>query len=119
MSDASAKQAKKLAKAEVKRQKKGLSAGDSAAANPLPDGVSVAVRQRENGTELVVSGLREEQLRRLLPELTREVMITVTEEKSQFRAGLMRFVREGMFQTLVKIVAGLIVGILLIKLGLG
>ena len=115
MSDASVKQAKKLAKAELKRQKKASSAG----ANPLPDGVSVAVRQRENGTELVVSGLREEQLRRLLPELTREVMITVTEEKSQFRAGLMRFVREGMFQTLVKIVAGLIVGILLIKLGLG
>jgi hypothetical protein len=31
----------------------------------------------------------------------------------------MRFVREGVFQTVVKIIAGLVVGYLLIRFGLG
>lgn len=122
MSDDAAKFTKKAAKAEIKAHKKAAKLGDATSAFPggsrLPDGVSVAVQERENGTELIVSGLREEQLKRLLPDITREVMITVTEERSQFRAGLMRFVREGLFQTIVKIIAGLIVGILLITLGL-
>jgi plasmid stabilization system protein ParE len=122
MSEDVGKSAKKAAKAEIKAQKKAAkldnAAAASAAARRLPDGVSVAVQNREGGTELVVTGLREDQLKRLLPEITREVMITVTEEQNQFRAGLMRFVREGLFQTIVKIIAGLIVGILLISLGL-
>ena len=116
MSDDSAKQAKKLAKADVKRQKK-AAATPSSGVTPLPEGVSVSVQRRANGTELVVSGLREEQLERLLPDITREVMITVTEEKSRFKAGVMRFVREGLFETIVKIVAGLVVGILLLEWG--
>lgn len=37
---------------------------------------------------------------------------------SSFRAGLLRFMKEGAFQTIVKIVAGLVVGYLLIKFGL-
>ncbi len=69
-------------------------------------------------SELVVSGLRDEQLRRLLPQVNREVLITLTEDRSALRAALMPFVREGAFQTVVKIVAGLIVGLLLLKLGL-
>jgi hypothetical protein len=39
-------------------------------------------------------------------------------EESSFRAGLLRFVKEGAFQTIVKIVAGLVVGYLLIRFGL-
>ncbi|HYW68775.1 MAG TPA: hypothetical protein VE960_04155 [bacterium] len=38
--------------------------------------------------------------------------------EGSFRAGLLRFVKEGAFQTIVKIVAGLVVGYLLIKFGL-
>ena len=48
----------------------------------LPDGVSVAVQKRGEGSDLIVTGLREEQLERLLPEVTREIMITVTEDRS-------------------------------------
>lgn len=41
-----------------------------------------------------------------------------TRERGAFRAGLVRLVREGVFQTVVKIVAGLVVGYLLIRFGL-
>jgi hypothetical protein len=121
MGDEAAKLAKKKTKAVLKRQKKAAKPGDPSSGAPsqrLPDGVSVAVQRRGDGADLVVSGLREEQLKRLLPDVTREIMITVTEDQSQFRAGMMRFVREGIFQTIVKIIAGLIVGVLLIFLGM-
>ena len=38
--------------------------------------------------------------------------------EGSFKVGLLRFVKEGAFQTIVKIVAGLVVGYLLIKFGL-
>ena len=41
-----------------------------------------------------------------------------TEGESSYRAGLLRFVKEGAFQTIVKIIAGLVVGYLLIRFGL-
>jgi hypothetical protein len=94
-----------------------LAGGGSAAPTRMPEGVGVAVRKLENGSELVVSGLADEQLRRILPQVNKEVMIAVAAERSAFRAGLMRFVREGVFQTVVKLVAGLIVGYLLIRFG--
>jgi hypothetical protein len=54
-----------------------------------------------------------------MPGIQKEVAIALTEEKSAFRAGLLRFVKEGIFQTIVKVVAGLVVGYLLIRFGLG
>ncbi len=118
MGDDAAKLEKKRAKAEVKRQKAEAKAATSADGGDLPQGVSVSVQQRGEASDLIVSGLRDDQLKRLLPDVTREVLITVEEEKNPVRAMLLRFIREGIFQTIVKIVAGLIVGILLIKFGL-
>jgi hypothetical protein len=118
---AEAKAKAKVAKAEAKAR---IAAADKDALSKstrfrgLPDGVNVSVQHTEHGAELVVSGLRDEQLRRLLPEVNREVLITVTEDKSSLKAGVMRFVREGIFQTVIKVIAGLIVGYLLLRFGL-
>jgi hypothetical protein len=117
---------KKKIKAQVKRAKaagKALAAagpgrppGDRA--DRLPPGVGVTIRRQDDSSELVVSGLRHDQLRRILPQINREVLIAVTEERSSLRAAAMRFVREGAFQTLIKIVAGLVVGYILVRFGL-
>lgn len=118
---------KKEAKGEVKKAKAASKAakvgaraegGPRPPAGPLPDGVGVAIRRAEGSLELVVTGLRDDQLRRILPEVNREVLIAVTREKSSFRAAAMRFVREGAFQTIIKVVAGLVVGYLLLRFGL-
>jgi hypothetical protein len=111
---------KKEAKAAVKRAKaEAKAAGDAQpSAGALPDGVGVAIRKAEGSSELVVTGLRDDQLKRILPEVNREVLIAVTQERSSFRAAAMRFVREGAFQTVIKIVAGLVVGYLLLRFGL-
>jgi len=131
MSDGDSKRLKKEAKARAKiekararsdatRAKADADAAVARAALParVPEGVGVSVRKLEGGSELVVSGLKDEQLKRILPEINKEVLIAVTAERSAFRAGLMRFVREGIFQTVVKLVAGLIVGYLLIRFGM-
>ena len=118
---AEAKAKAKAAKAEAKAR---IAAAENAALSKstrfrgLPDGVNVSVKHTERGAELVVSGLRDDQLSQLLPEVNREVLITVTEDKSSLKAGVMRFVREGIFQTVVKVIAGLIVGYLLLRFGL-
>ena len=118
---------KKEIKAEVKRTKAGAKAVARAAepgkssSDPegrLPAGVGVTIRRHDDSSELVVSGLRHDQLRRILPQINREVLIAVTQERSSMRAAAMRFVREGAFQTLIKIVAGLVVGFLLVRFGL-
>jgi len=114
VSDRDAKVMKKEAKARAKIEKARAGAN---ARGSVPSGVGVSVRKLDNGSELVVSGLEDAQLERILPQINREVMIALTEERSAFRAGLMRFVREGVFQTIVKVVAGLIVGYLLIRFG--
>ena len=117
-------EAKAEAKAAKAQAKSRIAALENAALSRstrfrgFPDGVNISVRQTDDGSELVVSGLRDEQLRRLLPEVNKEVFITVTEDKSSFKAGVMRFVREGVFQTVVKVIAGLIVGYLLLRFGL-
>lgn len=83
-----------------------------------PRRISIDVHEVGSYSELVISGLKREQLRRLLPQIHRDVLITQVHEKSAFKAGLLRFFREGSFQTLVKVVAGLIVGLLLYQFGL-
>lgn len=80
-----------------------------------PRRISIDVHEVGGYSELVISGLKREQLQRLLPQINRDVLIAQVHEKSAFRAGMLRFFREGAFQTLVKVVAGLIVGILLFK----
>lgn len=128
MSDKDHKKEKKLAKSEAKIAKseaKAAAAREQAkvqmqsprAAN-LPGGVAIAIQRRADGSDLVVSGLRDDQLKRLLPEINKEVLIAVTEERSPFRASLMKFMREGLAQTIIKIVAGLVVGYLLVRFGL-
>lgn len=108
----------KRAKAEGRAAAEVVERGASPARDRLPDGVGVAIRRAEGTSELVVTGLRDDQLRRILPEVNREVLIAVTQERSSFRAAAMRFVREGAFQTVVKILAGLVVGYLLLRFGL-
>jgi preprotein translocase subunit Sec61beta len=83
-----------------------------------PRRISIDVHEVGGYSELVISGLKREQLQRLLPQINRDVLITQAYEKSAFKAGLLRFFREGSFQTAVKVVAGLIVGLLLYKFGL-
>jgi hypothetical protein len=135
VSDSNSKARKKEAKARVKeakalaRQAEALAGGSdgqagggalsSRGASGMPEGVGVSIRRVEGYSELVVSGLKDDQLRRTIPGITKEVMIAMAEERSAFLAAAMRFVREGLFQTVVKVVAGLIVGYLLIRFGLG
>lgn len=83
-----------------------------------PRRISIDVHEAGGYSELVISGLKREQLKRLLPQINRDVLITQVYEKSAFKAELLRFFREGSFQTVVKVIAGLIVGLLLYKFGL-
>ena len=80
--------------------------------------ISIDVHEVGGYSELVISGLKREQVQRLLPQINRDVLITQVHERSAFKAGLLRFFREGTFQTVVKVIAGLIVGVLLFKFGL-
>lgn len=117
------KEEKARLKIEKKRAKAGAKAsstGEKSLPGPvlLDDGIGITVHRRGGGTDLVVSGLAEEQVRRVLPHVSREVMIALAADRSAFRAGLLSFVREGIFQTVVKIAAGLVVGYLLLRLGL-
>lgn len=120
----------KIAKAEAKARAKSVKAeakvksaemeAEAALARraSLPEGIGIAIREKDAASELIVSGLKKHQLERLLPQINKEILITLTEEKHTLRAGMMRFVREGVFQTIIKVVAGLIVGYLLLKIGL-
>ena len=115
---------KKEAKAAVKRAKMEASAGLAAAeaiaratAARLPGGVDISLRRSGTGSELILAGLTERELSRLIPELAREIAIAAAQERNPFRAGVMRFVREGIFQTVVKVLAGLVVALLLVRFG--
>jgi hypothetical protein len=119
------KEGKKAAKAEVKRAKAEMKAvrlrddaGRAPGALRLPSGVGVAIQPGESGADLVVTGLRRDQLERLVPQVTKEILITVTEDRSAVRGAFLRFVREGLVPTLIKVIAGLIVGFLLVRFGL-
>ena len=109
---------KKRAKARVKEAKARAKAAEGGRRPDLPEGVGISVSRREGGSELTVRGLDEGQIQRLLPHVGREVRIALAADRSPLRAGVMGFIREGVFQTIVKIVAGLIVGYLLIKFGM-
>jgi len=124
MGDEREKLEKKRAKAAVKREKsRGKAARSDIApaagrtAGVLPSGVGVSVEREGDASRVVVSGLNDGQIRRLLPHVINEVLIAVTADRSAFRAGVMRFVREGLFQTIIKVAAGLIVGYLLLRFG--
>ena len=80
--------------------------------------ISIDIHHVGGYSELVISGLKQEQLQRLLPQINKDILITQLSEENAFKAGLLRFFREGTFQTVVKVIAGLIVGILLYKFGL-
>jgi hypothetical protein len=113
-----AKAAAKIAKAASRAAYRSGATSPRRGGAGVPDGIGVTIRRRGESSELVVSGLGEEQLARLVPQVNREVLIAVEAGRSAFRAGLMRFVREGIFQTIVKVAAGLVVGYLLLRFGL-
>ncbi len=117
MAEKTDKVEKKRAKADAKTAKAAAKARSDG--GKVPDGTGVAIHKTDSGTQLTVTGLTDEQLQRLVPQIEKEVLISVTEDSNTLKAALMRFVREGFFQTIIKVVAGLIVGYILIKLGLG
>lgn len=81
--------------------------------------VSVTIeKSRSDRSSLIITGLSPEQMERIIPEINREIFITLIEEKRPLRAKAMRFIREGLWETLIKIIAGLVVGYLLIRFGL-
>ena len=83
-----------------------------------PRRISIDIHHAGGYSELVISGLKQKQLQRLLPQINKDILITQLSEENVVKAGLLRFFREGAFQTIVKVVAGLIVGILLYQFGL-
>lgn len=103
----------KIAKAEAKTR-----TAETTGSTNLPEGIGLTVNKTEDGTRLTIHGLTEAQLNRILPQINKEILISVTQDKHALKAGFMRFVREGLFQTIIKIFAGLIVGYLLIQFGL-
>ena len=105
-----AKARAKIAKAEAKAR-----IAEIHGSRQLPEGVGMRVNQTEDGAQLTIHGLTEAQLTRILPQIYKEILISVTQDKHVLKAGFMRFVKEGVFQTIVKIIAGLIVGYLLIQ----
>lgn len=115
-----AKAKAKAVKADGKLRAQRLRASSLTSDDAESDASRITIDVHEVGgySELVISGLKREQLQRLLPQINRDVLITQVQDQSAFKAGLLRFFREGAFQTLVKVIAGLIVGILLYKIGL-
>ena len=115
----SAKAKVKIAKAKAKeKQMKQEGKGYSFNKKNFPPGITINIRERGKNSDLVITGLTSNQMKRILPRLNKELLITFTEEDSPFRASLLRFLREGLFHTVVKIIAGLIVGYLLFYIGL-
>ncbi len=112
----------KTAKAEAEaaaKQAKTDSAKSSAFLRSADGRISVSINKHSGGSsDLIVKGLSEEQLNKIIPGINKEILITLTAEKKPLKASFMRFIREGAWETFIKVLAGLIVGILLIKLGL-
>jgi len=115
-----AKAKAKAVKAEGKLRANRLSGSAmSGACDPKKNcRISIDVHEVGDYSELVISGLKREQLQRLLPQINKDLLITQTQDRSAFKAGMLRFFREGVFQTIIKVIAGLIVGLLLYKIGL-
>lgn len=123
---------KKEAKAELKARKKEAKARQKRAKDEAElekkttsekikqqkKDVSVKIEKQRGSSNLVIKGLSEDQLHKILPEINKEILITLTRENSPVKASFMRFIREGATETLIKVIAGLIVGYLLIQFGL-
>ena len=116
--EAKAKAKSVKAEGKLRAQRMRASSLSNLDADSEPTRISIDVHEVGGYSELVISGLKREQLQRLLPQINRDVLITQVQDQSAFKAGLLRFFREGAFQTVVKVIAGLIVGILLFKIGL-
>ncbi len=118
------KKQKKIAKAKVKiakaKEKQMKQEGKVYSFNKknFPPGITINISESGKNSDLIITGLTSNQMKRILPRLNKELLITFTEEDSPFRASLLRFLREGLFHTVVKIIAGLIVGYLLFYIGL-
>ncbi len=124
------KKQKKLAKAKVKMTKAEAKVREKQIENEsdiynslidknkLPRGITISINDKDKISDLIVTGLSQDQMKRILPRLNKDLLITFTEDKNPFKASLLRFLREGLFHTIVKIIAGLIVGYLLFYIGL-
>ncbi|MFO7890987.1 MAG: hypothetical protein R6V04_11675 [bacterium] len=113
----------KIAKAETKAKEKQIKE-ESKIYNSLidkkkfPQGITITINEKDKTSDLIVTGLTQDQMKRILPRLNRDLLITFTEEHNPLRASLLRFLREGLFHTLIKVIAGLIVGYVLFYIGL-
>ncbi len=113
----------KIAKAEAKVKKKQIKEESKnyktlIDMKNLPQGITININDKNKTNDLVVTGLTPDQMKRILPRLNKDLLITFTEESNPFRASLLRFLREGLFHTIIKVIAGLIVGYLLVYIGL-
>lgn len=113
----------KIAKAEAKAREKqikehGHEYNSLIDKKKLPQGITININEKGKTSDLIVTGLTSKQMKRILPRLNQDLLITFTEDNNPFRASLLRFLREGLFHTLVKVIAGLIVGYILVRIGL-
>jgi len=113
----------KIAKAEAKAREKQIKEQSQEYTSLIdkekfPQGITININEKENTSDLIVMGLSADQMKRILPRLNQDLLITFTEEHNPFRASWLRFLREGLFHTLVKVIAGLIVGYILVRIGL-
>lgn len=116
--EAKAKAKSVKAEGKLRAQRLRASSLSNLDAESEPTRISIDVHEVGGYSELVISGLKREQLQRLLPQINKDVLIAQLQDQSAFKAGLLRFFREGAFQTVIKVIAGLIVGLLLFKFGL-
>jgi len=113
----------KIAKAEAKAQQKQVNEEDNSYHSfidktKLPHGITISINDKDKTSDLIVTGLTQDQMKRILPRLNKDLLITFTEDKNPLKASLLRFLREGLFHAIVKVIAGLIVGYLLFYIGL-
>ena len=113
---AKAKTAKKRAKQEAEKAENIIEAADRSS-DHLPGGIGITIQGEEENMRLIVSGLSRGQLNKIIPQINKEIEIAVMRDRNVFRATVLRFFREGLFQTAVKVAAGLIVAFLLMQLG--
>ncbi|MBN2134201.1 MAG: hypothetical protein JW737_00570, partial [Acidobacteria bacterium] len=111
---ASLKAQKADTKLKILEQEKGSSAQNSSNTalkiQNLQQGTGIFIENVGDNSRLIVEGLNKDQLQRLLPEVNKEVFITLTETRNPVKAMFLKFIREGAWETLIKVIAGLIVG---------
>ena len=77
------KSEKKALKAKIKMAKVESKArlSDTQGSTRLPEGVGMAVSKTGDGAQLIIHGLTEAQLTRILPQINKEILISVTQDK--------------------------------------